>query len=383
MSSPSPPPFDDGLDDALLALPDALPLPVPPKRALLSVTNLADTRHCELQALYVCTLRGGRRRRTQAMRDGEAAHAALEREANGPALEIEVVSREDSFAVVVLNAIGLLEALAAGILDRVREIPVWGRIAGQLVWGYLDQLERRQGVDGLVISDTKTVAGIPRDPDRKAAGPGGLQISVYKHLFDRLVTGGDERFSDAKELLAALGLDAEANLSTAIVGRISAMGLIVQQDRPVTPDPPLPSTFATNPDGTIVIGSDAEPEPSSSQSTPNRPQTSAPETLSALLPHLLLRFSLLPTSTDRPELCLVPRDPGKTGHTVAVPFSPAEFDAAARRAVEVWTGAREPCGPDVEEAWKCAECEFAEGCGFRIRRAEEMAARGMRKAWTA
>ncbi len=36
-----------------------------------------------------------------------------------------------------------------------------------------------------------------------------------------------------------------------------------------------------------------------------------------------------------------------------------------------WKGEREARGVEVEEAYKCRSCEFAEGCGWRREKVEE------------
>jgi exonuclease V len=42
---------------------------------------------------------------------------------------------------------------------------------------------------------------------------------------------------------------------------------------------------------------------------------------------------------------------------------------------DYWKGKREVCGVDIEEAWKCQRCDFAEVCDWRKKKAEECASR--------
>ncbi len=38
-----------------------------------------------------------------------------------------------------------------------------------------------------------------------------------------------------------------------------------------------------------------------------------------------------------------------------------------------WTGTRDACGVDIEDAWKCSRCDFQDVCEWRQKKAEEYA----------
>ena len=52
-------------------------------------------------------------------------------------------------------------------------------------------------------------------------------------------------------------------------------------------------------------------------------------------------------------------------------YSETWLRAEYSRCVEYWTGAREVCGVEIEDAWKCRNCDFAEVCEWREKKAEE------------
>ena len=37
-----------------------------------------------------------------------------------------------------------------------------------------------------------------------------------------------------------------------------------------------------------------------------------------------------------------------------------------------WRGSRRPIGVEIEEAWKCQNCDFAEECEWRIKKAAKL-----------
>ncbi|GAA5917605.1 hypothetical protein JCM6882_004872 [Rhodosporidiobolus microsporus] len=74
---------------------------------------------------------------------GKAVHSKIEREVMGPQekVEVEIAGKEEWWALRIVNLLVCLETL----LDtgRVREVPVVGWIRGFLVFGVIDDIERR------------------------------------------------------------------------------------------------------------------------------------------------------------------------------------------------------------------------------------------------
>ncbi|GAA5991396.1 hypothetical protein JCM11641_004618 [Rhodosporidiobolus odoratus] len=75
---------------------------------------------------------------------GKAVHAKIEREVMGPQekVEVAVAGKEEWWAVRILNTIVCLETLLE--TGRVREVPVVGWVKGFLVFGVIDEIERRE-----------------------------------------------------------------------------------------------------------------------------------------------------------------------------------------------------------------------------------------------
>ena len=46
-----------------------------------------------------------------------------------------------------------------------------------------------------------------------------------------------------------------------------------------------------------------------------------------------------------------------------------------RRYLLYWRGDRSPKGVEIEEAWKCQNCDFVEECEWRIKKAAELSKR--------
>lgn len=53
------------------------------------------------------------------------------------------------------------------------------------------------------------------------------------------------------------------------------------------------------------------------------------------------------------------------------PFHDADFERYIKEVMKFWKGERAPRGVDMEEAFKCGMCEFAEGCKWRQNKDDE------------
>ncbi|PGH06716.1 hypothetical protein AJ80_08134 [Polytolypa hystricis UAMH7299] len=107
----------------------------PPRKAL-SVTDLVSPAWCELQYWYTLT-KHGRKRPTLAMKQGSAVHKTLEEQVH-TTVPVEVMTREDSWALRIWNVIQGLRTLRA--TGMTRELEVWGVVDGEVVTGIIDQL---------------------------------------------------------------------------------------------------------------------------------------------------------------------------------------------------------------------------------------------------
>lgn len=369
--------LDDGLDELLFdldAAPTPTPIPPPPRlpdKKLLSVSNLAEVRHCETQLFYIHTKKRGRRTRTDAMDAGEKIHSKLETEANGPSVPIEIASREDGFAVTLLNSIIVLDALRSNATLRARELPLWARFGTRLVHGIADQIERRVAEGGpgwqFVISDTKTVGNKYVNMEKRKQGPGAFQVSLYKKMFDSMVADGASPVGMelAREVMAVRGFDPDAELSAAVLAQLALLDLQPADVVAATQTPPRDLTYTD--DGAVVVSSDS-PEPDPSQPIKRN------ATLGDVVHLYLATLATFPRSSINLELHLVNRNSSPENvETTVIPFDFDQntFDRWLANALSFWDG-REPGGVEVEEVWKCHHCEFADGCEWRIRKSEEL-----------
>ncbi|KAI5293639.1 hypothetical protein KEM52_005359 [Ascosphaera acerosa] len=108
-------------------------------RKTLSVTDLVSTSWCELQYWYTLAYHG-RKPTTAAMKLGTEAHKTLEDQVH-TTVPVEVLTREDGWALRIWNLIQGLRTLRATGLTR--EFEVWGIVDGELVVGIIDQIARQ------------------------------------------------------------------------------------------------------------------------------------------------------------------------------------------------------------------------------------------------
>ncbi|KAJ7980962.1 Exonuclease V chloroplastic [Quillaja saponaria] len=153
------------------------------KKRGLAVTDITGTEWCEKQMEFVLLV--GRRRSNRAMKAGMARHAELEEEIIEK-VKVKVKSREDSWALKLLNfIIGVNQLLTEGL---TRELSVIGFVEGIWMVGVIDEIRMPQTESGRnpILVDTKT-----RVRDTLPTGPqqrnGRLQLMCYKYLWDNLV----------------------------------------------------------------------------------------------------------------------------------------------------------------------------------------------------
>ncbi|KAL9062908.1 MAG: hypothetical protein Q9157_008546 [Trypethelium eluteriae] len=399
-----------------------------PKKPL-SVTDLSSPAWCELQYWFTL-VKFGRKRATPAMKQGTKVHKALEEEIY-TAVPITTTTKEDMYGLKIWNVIQGLRTLR--VMGMTRELEVWGVIGGELVNGIIDELsytcpdeeaEERMLKPAEAPDENKTSlppdqptleaffksSGSstiessnpqPQNPPtnttdeyppciyiqdvkttRKRTLPSGpgvrpteIQLMLYHHLLTSLTTPNalpastfctryrlspttafsptflsqlssadfnflssassqtsrtDELFGDASAVAGELA--EHANLT-------ALWGLMLEEYR-----------------RTFVVVPSASESGSGSESSQKKAMT---PTLSPLL-----------TASYR-----LATDGSLLGNRAFL-FDAQVFDTYVRDEMKWWRGEREARGVEVEEAFKCGYCEFAEGCEWRMGKVEE----GVRKA---
>ncbi|KAH8937593.1 hypothetical protein BDL97_16G036200 [Sphagnum fallax] len=124
-----------------------------PHHRSLCVTDLTALEWCEKQVEF--SLTRGKPQKTEAMKAGSARHVELEIEVV-TRVEVQVLSKEDSWAIRLLNFItGARQLQSEGL---TRELPVLGVVQGCWIVGIIDELQLcgRDGVERPLLIDTKT-----------------------------------------------------------------------------------------------------------------------------------------------------------------------------------------------------------------------------------
>ncbi|KAJ4347024.1 uncharacterized protein N0V89_010958 [Didymosphaeria variabile] len=359
-----------------------------PKKPL-SVTDLVSPAWCELQYSYTLS-KFGRKPRTQAMKTGSKIHQALEDEVH-TTIPVETVSKEDRFGLKLWNTIQGLRCLRETGLTR--ELEIWGTVEGQVVNGVIDELSftcpdpemegklefsRAQQSGGTLplgqlsieqafgkaggirpdlpdtsasawlgimerdrhvyIADVKTRGGrlLPKGASLR---PTWMQLMLYRKLLESLLFNT----VDAETIFARYGLAPLESFSEAFIVGGGAFGDAYSDFDPENPYSILQANELI--------------------SHPN---------LSSLWSLMISEYQqTIPTLSDilRAEFRYA-----KTGEVIGnelTTYSADTIDAYVKREMEWWKGDREAKGVEIEEAFKCRMCDFAEECTWRKTKIEE------------
>jgi exonuclease V len=327
-----------------------------PKKPL-SVTDLISPAWCELQYSYTLT-KFGRKPRTQAMRSGTKIHQKLEDEVH-TTVPVQVQTKEDRFGLRLWNAISGLRCLRETGLTR--ELEVWGILEGQVVNGVIDELsytcpdtafeeqteraqvERNGGVV-LLPPGQNTLTQDRLEPNRQ------VYIADVKTRSVRSVPAGASLRPTWMQLMLYRKLLESLSLNT-----VDAETIFARYD--VTPLRSFTPTFL-NEIGSIGSGNEA---------------TNFPNLLSlwALL-ITEMQVTLPPTSLSpilRAEFRYV-----KTGNVIGSELTVYKtniIDGYIAEEMDWWKGRRDAKGVEIEEAFKCRICDFAENCTWRKSKVED------------
>ncbi|XP_072548110.1 exonuclease V isoform X2 [Salminus brasiliensis] len=281
----------------------------------LSVTLLCEQTWCELKLQYGILppqVRKTDKQRVE-IQTGASIHLARELEVHA-VVPINTHSREDSFAIRLLNVLLMMPTLESG--QCVREFPVFGVLEGVCVMGVIDELSYNQKGE-LVLNELKTRRQDSLPGDAQAVGH-CFQVGLYKLLFDALIKSEvrREHIVDHFKLRASPALGAEVQAHAARIGiQVATFGELVD-------------TF-----------------------------------------FMVLSCSDVPC-IDLLQVEYRHQDSSSLIGTRVVPFDEAQLRADLRGYLAYWTGQREPRGVDIEEAWKCRMCPYQEICDWRKNRSQ-------------
>lgn len=244
-------------------------------------------------------------------------------------MQAKVTSDEDIFAVKVINLYGAVQSLVKGS-PVFREIPIFGAPFDQDVFviGMIDEIRCDTDWFNFDIFEFKT--RISRSlPSQAQKDTHKMQVLLYKKLFDDLVMGITTKQTIKKHLKLDLG-------------------------RP--------------------LGDDVRRHCKQTQSR----QPSDYASLDALLDCLGELMQSVPCiSQTFIEYCH--QESHETIGIEAITPDADWLNATFFDYVTFWRGEREARGVDIEDAWKCGRCDFADVCEWRQKKQEEYSSKNRMK----
>lgn len=367
----------------------------------LSVSDLTAGAWCELQYEYTLTrLPGGKKTRTTAMKEGSKLHQKLEDEVH-TTVQVEIATKEDAFGLKVWNIIqGLRTLRDTGV---TRELEVWGLVDGNVVNGLIDFLSYQnpnpefeeewlssQGsqaeaegksqhkitnffpshrpeksqpeyIRKVYLTDVKT-RGSKSLPKGAALRPTKVQLYLYHRFLSDMASDK----VDYLQVFRRYGLDVDAPFSDAFLAQIGELHDDVFHD------------------SSSILSPTTAPSQDSDTHDLLKYRT-LQEVVPLLREELKLTF---PAGADSlgSVVTVDYRLRGQEGERIGtnvVAVDPQVLDQYLGDYMQWWRGERTAAGVEIEEAYKCSYCEFAEICSWReeidkenLRRAQEKRSAG-------
>lgn len=304
------------------------------------------------------------------MKEGSRVHKTLEEEVH-TTVEVLVKTREDAWGLKIWNIIQGLRTLRN--LGFTRELEVWGVVDGQVVNGIIDELSytrpdtrrRRksrspspelegndaQPSDGQIqqvfITDVKT-RGSKTLPTGASLRPTEMQLMLYRKLLLNLATNQ----VDAETVLARYRLKPHDLFTDAFIAEVAGLDFNFREGTPPDED-------------TAMMNSQHD----------SLSELLAHNSLTKLWQLMIQEFARAMPGPDAVSSLLRAefRDQ-KTGEYIGNKFFDYNEDTLGRYLSDEmswWRGERGAKGVDIEEAFKCRFCEFAEVCDWRKNKVDE------------
>lgn len=343
-----------------------------PKKPL-SVTDLVSPAWCELQYFYVLS-KFGRKPQTHAMRSGSKLHQKLEDEVHF-SVPVQVQTKEDRFGLRLWNSIAGLRCLRETGLTR--ELEIWGVLHGEVVNGVIDELS-------YLCPDVAFEESLNKS---QAEGSGGtiplpsLRANI-QNTFTQ-ITQSQDSIEEESELpapdlqiyIADVKTRSVPSLPTGASLRPARMQLMLYRKL-------LESLSLNTVDAETVLGRySLAPLDRFSQTFMGEMTRLHSHDESSSYPNLLSLWALLVTET---QLTLTPDILSPilriefrcaiTGNIIGsklVVYEADTIDEYIAEEMAWWKGLRDAKGVDIEEAFKCKACDFAEDCRWRKSKVQE------------
>ncbi|CAG8470700.1 4101_t:CDS:1 [Ambispora leptoticha] len=349
------------------------------KKNCLSVTDFAALAWCETQ--FEFTLADGGRRQTEVMAKGSEIHLTLELEVH-EIVEVKLKTREDRWGNRLLNLLtGLFEIQEQG---KTRELPMFGFIEQFLVFGVIDEVERRPisneesvpvqeppvkrhkreieslstySKTALFLSDTKTRS---KPYISQNSTPGNkYQLMLYKRLFDEFMLYG----INEERLYKAARIDPDASFSREFGNHVHKT--LTALDNPEKMIQNFDDDDKANKGNKIfkkimMIKEETE--------TDEHPEN----TIRTLMLHIKNQSTKFTKSSKELELSYRYQGDGKIIGTHKYIYDGVALQKYLKRCGDFWKGLRAATGVEIEEAWKCCACDYVDVCEWRARKAKEL-----------
>jgi exonuclease V len=307
------------------------------------------------------------------MRNGSKIHQKLQDEVH-TTVPIQVQSKEDRFGLRMWNAISGLRCLRETGLTR--ELEVWGVIEGQVINGVIDELSY-QCPDPVLEEQlararaARDVGVVPLPPD---------QMSITQAFANTASQDGDRGWlgslePDRRVYLADVKTRSARSLPSGASSRPTWMQLMLYRKL-------LESLSLNTVDAeTVFARYDVKPLEAFTSTFLDEIGGISPNNEAANYPNLLSLWALLVTEAQitlpPTSLSLILRAEfryTKTGDIIGSKLTIYETDVIDKYVSEEmawWKGTREAKGVEMEEAFKCRICDFAEDCSWRKTKVED------------
>lgn len=315
------------------------------------------------------------------MRGGTQVHQTLEDQVH-TTVRVSIMSKEEAFALRLWNLVQGLRTLRD--TGFTRELEVWGVIQGQVVNGIIDEASYTSPYSDLgeelgrnsskedanqhrpkqpslksyfdphcrrvYLKDVKT-RGAKSLPSGAATRPAKMQLFLYHRLLSQMAS----QKVDFSVITARYGLKANAHFSDAFMAQ---MGSLYEE------------IFADVDSDGHSTTSDSSSWHDASPATSLLPEVIGYRSIEQVVPLLEseLRTTFPQGAASLGGLVAIEYRHRLDGHVIGTHTSPVDDEALGAyldRNLAWWLGQKEPEGVDIEEAYKCYSCEFAEICQWR------------------
>lgn len=190
------------------------------RRGTVCVSDLSSQLYCEQKLLYDLVGVPGLRElgydieetEVKEVTTGSNIHLARELEVHD-VVPVDTNTREDRFAVVLLNLLHSVQSLLCGV-PVVREVPVFGIPVGSQVFvsGVIDELRCDSETLQIDLVELKT-RKTSKEPGTAVRESHYLQVMMYKHLLDTLILGGLSK----SDMETHMGLNMHTTISSSVL----------------------------------------------------------------------------------------------------------------------------------------------------------------------